>query len=175
VQTYSQNTENAPVEETELNYPVRIARYELVPDSGGAGQYRGGLGLRRDYVFPGHEPTFTILADRLKFPPQGLFGGEPGQLAYYGLIDAGGGERPLGSKVTFTVPEGCAVTMQTCGGGGYGPAAEREPERVLQDVVEGKVSLERAREVYKVAIDLPGRAVDRAATSELRGNGRATR
>ena len=79
VQTYSQNTENAPVEETELNYPVRILRYELVNDSGGPGQYRGGLGLRRDYAFPDHEPTFTILADRLKFPPEGLFGGEPGR------------------------------------------------------------------------------------------------
>jgi N-methylhydantoinase B len=175
VQTYSQNTENAPVEETELNYPVRILRYALVPDSGGPGQYRGGLGLRRDYVFPGHEPTFTILADRLKFPPQGLFGGEPGQLAYYGLIDADGTARPLGSKVTFTVPAGCTVTMQTCGGGGYGPPAERAPQRVLQDVLEEKVSLARARDVYKVAIDLQSRAVDQAGTAQLRGGGRATR
>ena len=90
VQTYSQNTENAPVEETELNYPVRILRYELVPDSGGPGKFRGGLGLRRDYSFPDHEPTFTILADRLKFPPLGLFGGSPGKLAHYALGTADG-------------------------------------------------------------------------------------
>jgi N-methylhydantoinase B len=152
VQTYSQNTENAPVEETELNYPVRILRYELIPDSDGPGEFRGGLGLRRDYVFPDHEPTFTILADRLKFPPQGLFGGGTGKLAYYGLIDPEGGAHPLGSKTTFTVPKGWTVTMQTCGGGGYGPAAKRRPDAVLRDVLEGKVSASRAGAVYNVAI-----------------------
>ena len=58
------------------------------------------------------------------------------------------------------------MTTCTCGGGGYGPAAEREPERVLRDVLEGKVSVERARDVYGVAIE--GSEVDRAATAELR-------
>jgi N-methylhydantoinase B len=168
VQTYSQNTENAPVEETELNYPVRIVRYELIPDSEGPGEFRGGLGLRRDYTFPDHEPTFTILADRRKFPPQGLFGGDPGGLANYALIDPDGAEHPLGSKTTFTVPRGWTVSMQTCGGGGYGPACEREPERILRDVIEGKVSVERARGVYKVAIDIEGRAVDPEETGRLR-------
>ena len=63
--------------------------------------------------------------------------------------------------------------MQTCGGGGYGPAAEREPERVLQDVIEGKVSVERARGVYKVAIDLGNRAVAAEETRGLRRDDRA--
>ena len=169
VQTYSQNTENAPVEETELNYPVRITRYELVPDSDGPGKHRGGLGLRRDYAFPDHEPTFTILADRLKFPPQGLFGGDPGKLAYYGLIDQNGREKPLHSKTTFTVSQGCSVTMQTCGGGGYGPARDRDPMMVLRDVIEGKISASRARELYRVAIDLDSRQVDQEETGRLRG------
>ena len=168
VQTYSQNTENAPVEEIELGYPVRIVRYQLVADSDGPGKYRGGLGLRRDYAFLDHEPTFTILADRVKFAPQGLFGGSTGQPAYYALIDENGQETPLASKVTFTVPHGCVVTMQTCGGGGYGPASEREPELVLNDVIEGKVSLERARAVYQVAIDRENRAVDLAETVRVR-------
>jgi N-methylhydantoinase B len=152
VQTYSQNTENAPVEETELNYPVRILRYELIPDSDGAGKFRGGLGLRRDYAFPDHEPTFTILADRLKFPPLGLFGGGPGKLAQYALGGPDGTEQPLGSKCTFTVPAGHCVSMRTCGGGGYGPARERDPRLVLQDVIEGKISAGRARDVYGVTI-----------------------
>jgi len=170
VQTYSQNTENAPVEETELNYPVRILRYELAPDSDGPGKYRGGLGLRRDYSFPDHEPTFTILADRLKFPPLGLFGGGPGKLAHYALCGADGIARPLGSKTTFTVPLGSYVSMETCGGGGYGPAWERDPEMVLQDVIEGKVSMERARDVYGVAI-VPGeRRVDLEETYRLRSH-----
>ena len=168
VQSYSQNTENSPVEETELNYPVRILRYQLVPDSDGAGKFRGGLGLRRDYYFPDHEPTFTILADRLKFPPQGLFGGSPGKLAHYTLTDQGGKERPLHSKTTFTVPHGCYVTMQTCGAGGYGPPHERDPEMVLKDVIEGKVSVQRAREMYKAAIDLENQRVDLEKTKRLR-------
>jgi N-methylhydantoinase B len=168
VQSYSQNTENAPVEETELNYPVRILRYQLVPDSDGPGRYRGGLGLRRDYYFPDHEPTFTILADRLKFPPQGLFGGGPGKVAYYGLVDPAGNASALRSKVTFSVPSGWFVTMQTCGGGGYGPAAERDPDLVLRDVVEGKVSIRRAREAYKVAIDESSNRLDEEETRRLR-------
>jgi N-methylhydantoinase B len=152
VQTYSQNTENAPVEETELNYPVRILRYELIADSEGPGEFRGGLGLRRDYFFPDHEPTFTILADRRKFPPQGLFGGGTGKLAEYALIDPEGHAHPLGSKTTFTVPRGWTVTMQTCGGGGYGPPERRQPEAVLRDVREGKVSVRRAHEIYHVDV-----------------------
>ena len=77
VQCHGQNTENAPIEETEINYPVHIARYELVDDSDGAGKYRGGLGLQRDYLFD-HEVSFTILADRDKWGPWGLFGGDDG-------------------------------------------------------------------------------------------------
>ena len=83
VQVHGQNTENAPIEETEANYPVRILRYELVEDSEGAGRRRGGLGLRRDYTFPDHEVTFTVLADRDRAGPWGLFGGEPGRRAEY--------------------------------------------------------------------------------------------
>jgi N-methylhydantoinase B len=168
VQSYSQNTENAPIEETELNYPVRIVKYQLVPDSDGAGKYRGGLGLRRDYYFPDHEPTFTILADRLKFPPQGLFGGDPGKLAFYGLIDPAGKVSVLRSKVTFPVPQGWSVTMQTCGGGGYGPADERDPYLVFKDVVEEKVSRQRARDIYKVIIDDSPLRVNVEETRRLR-------
>jgi N-methylhydantoinase B len=168
VQTYAQNTENAPVEETELNYPVRILRYQLVPDSDGPGKYRGGLALRRDDYFPDHEPTFTILADRLKFPAEGLFGGEPGGLASYVLIDPEGRETRLHSKCTFTVPRGHVVSMRTCGAGGYGPAAERDPEWVLRDVIEGKVPVERARDRYKVALDADKRQVLVEETGRLR-------
>ena len=63
VQTHGQNTENAPVEETELNYPVRVTRLSLVEDSDGAGRFRGGLGLRKDFLFD-RPTTFTVLADR---------------------------------------------------------------------------------------------------------------
>ena len=83
VQAHFQNTENAPVEETEASYPVRILRYELIEDSEGAGRQRGGLGVRRDYTFPGHTPSFSILSDKARHAPWGLFGGDAARPAKY--------------------------------------------------------------------------------------------
>ena len=167
VQTHGQNTENAPIEEAERNYPVRILRHELIPDSEGAGEFRGGLGLRKDYFFPQRPATFTILADRDRAGPWGLFGGEPGSLAEYVLNPDGDAHR-LRSKVTLDVGPGDVVSYRTCGGGGFGPPHERDPELVLRDVVEGKVSISRAREVYGVAIDSSTMQLDDAGTSRLR-------
>jgi N-methylhydantoinase B len=169
VQTHGQNTENAPVEETEANYPVRITRYELIPDSEGPGRRRGGLGLRRDYLFPDHETTFSILADRERAGPWGLFEGLPGRPAEY-VLNPDGEARRLGSKVTLDLQPGDVVSYRTCGGGGYGPPREREPELVLRDVRQGKVSLERAREVYGVAIDPTTWTVDAEETARLRAD-----
>ncbi len=167
VQTHGQNTENAPIEETERYYPVRILRYELVDDSEGPGEYRGGLGLRRDYVFPDHEVTFTVLADRDKAGPWGLFGGEAGRPAFY-LHTRDGATELLSSKVTVDVRPGETIRYETCGGGGYGPPARRDPQRVLSDARQGKVSVERARSAYGVVIDPAGWTVDSAATAALR-------
>jgi N-methylhydantoinase B len=144
VQTHGQNTENAPVEETELNYPVQITRYELVEDSDGPGRHRGGLGLRRDYHFPDHAATFTILSDRSKWGPHGLFGGLPGKPARYLL----NGTTELRAKSTVEVAPGDTVSFQTCGGGGYGPPDERDPDLVAEDVKNGKISLARAHASY---------------------------
>jgi N-methylhydantoinase B len=150
VQAHGQNTENAPIEETELNYPVRIGCLALVPDSDGAGRFRGGLGLRKDYVFD-RATTYTILADRDRFGPWGALGGHDAAVAEYVHI-RGGVETRLGSKVTIELEAGDVISVRTCGGGGYGPPEERDPELVRRDVREGKVSAERARDVYGVAI-----------------------
>jgi N-methylhydantoinase B len=152
VQTHGQNTENAPVEEIETNYPVRILRYELVENSEGPGKHRGGLGLRRDYQFENHEVSFTILSDRDRWGPWGLYGGKEARKAYY-ILNPEGEARELSSKVTLTLKSGDIVSYQTCGGGGWGPPEERSAELVLRDVRDGKVSLERARSIYKVDID----------------------
>ncbi len=167
VQTHGQNTENAPIEEIELNYPVRILRYELVNDSDGAGEFRGGLGLRRDYTFPDRPTTFTILADRDKAGPWGLFGGESGRKAEY-VVTQGGVERRVSSKTTLELLPGDIVSFRTCGGGGYGHPHERDPNRVLADVRSGKVSPERARTVYGVAIDTAHWTVDMDETERIR-------
>ncbi|MSS70173.1 MAG: hydantoinase B/oxoprolinase family protein [Candidatus Latescibacteria bacterium] len=167
VQTHGQNTENAPIEETEINYPVRIVRLELVDDSEGAGRHRGGLGLRRDYLFPDNEASFTVLADRDRWGPWGLFGGLPGRKASY-VLNPDREAVELGSKVTLQLRPGDVVSYRTCGGGGYGPPEERDPERVLRDVRDGKVSAARAREVYRVAVDVERWTVDEAETKRLR-------
>jgi N-methylhydantoinase B len=167
VQANIQNTQNAPIEETELNYPVRITRYSLIPDSQGAGRFRGGLGLCRENVFLDHEPIFTTLADRAKFPPWGLFGGGDGEKARYLTVN-GDKTRIIPSKGTAPVSREETVRVETCGGGGYGPAWERDPEAVLRDVREEKISAKRAREVYGVAVDTARWAVDAAATRGLR-------
>jgi len=151
VQTHGQNTENAPIEEIEINYPVRINRYELVNDSEGAGKHRGGLGLRRDYFFD-HEVSFTILADRDRWGPWGLFGGLSGRKATY-VLNPDEEAVELSSKVTVQLKPGDVVSYRTCGGGGYDSPDERDPQLVLRDVRDGKVSLTRAREVYKAVID----------------------
>ena len=147
VQAHGQNTENAPVEETELNYPVRIARLALVEDSAGPGRFRGGLGLRKDFEFD-HATTFTVLADRTTSGPWGAFGGLAGRPAEYVLL-RDGVETRLGAKSTVEVRPGDTISYRTCGGGGYGPPEERDPALVERDVREGKVSAEQAREAYR--------------------------
>ena len=169
VQPHGKNTANAPIEETELNYPVRITRYELVENSEGPGKHRGGLGLRRDYLFPDHEASFTILADRERWGPHGLFGGLPGERAHY-VLNPGSDATELGSKVTVQLKENDVVSYRTCGGGGYGPPEERDPADVLRDVRDGRVSAERAREIYRVSVDTHTWTVDSEATADLRSN-----
>jgi N-methylhydantoinase B len=164
VQAHGQNTENAPIEETELNYPVHISGLSLVEDSDGPGRFRGGLGLRKDYRF-GLHTTFTVLADRDKVGPWGAFGGHSGRIAEYVHV-RDGLETRLSSKTTLDLVPGDVISVRTCGGGGYGPPEEREPARVLRDVLEGKVSVERARDIYRVAVH--ERQIDQAATDQLR-------
>ncbi|MBI3976963.1 MAG: hydantoinase B/oxoprolinase family protein, partial [Chloroflexi bacterium] len=167
VQVHLQNTQNAPIEETELNYPVEIVRYNLVNDSEGPGKFRGGLGLRRDYRFLDHEPSFTFLADRRKIKPWGLFGGMSARLAKYCII-RDGQVIPTGSKTTFIAREEDVISVQSCGGGGFGHPFERDPQRVLRDVVERKVSVERAKRCYGVVVDPNTETVDEAATATYR-------
>jgi N-methylhydantoinase B len=171
VQVHGQNTENAPIEDTELNYPVQITRYELIPDSEGAGSHRGGLGLRRDYRFPDAAVTFTVLADRDRAGPAGLVGGEPGRPAEY-VLNPDTAPRRLGSKTTVELQPGDVVSYRTCGGGGYGRPEERGLALVLRDVREGKISPERAWEVYRVAIDSVTGLVDEAEAVRLQASER---
>jgi N-methylhydantoinase B len=148
---------------------VRIVRYELVDGSGGAGRFCGGLGMRRDYLFPDHQVTFTVLADRDRQGPWGLVGGQPGRPAEY-ILNPDGEARRLSSKTTIELQAGDVVSYRTCGGGGYGAPEDRDPQRVLNDVRAGKVSRERAREVFRVALVSDTWTVDDIETRRLRLN-----
>ena len=93
--------------------------------------------MQRDYQFLDHDASFTILADRAKQAPWGLFGGLPGKLAEY-ILNPDQEARHLGTKMTMQLKAGDIVSYRTCGGGGYGPPFERDPALVVQDVPQRK-------------------------------------
>lgn len=160
------NASNIPVEAMEAVQPVVIERFELIPDSGGAGRYRGGCGVRRDMRILGENIKFSNLSERQRFAPFGLFGAEPGGRGRT-VVNPGPEERVVGGKASLDLQYGDVVSFQLAGGGGYGDPFERDPEAVLADVRLGLVSPEAARARYCVAID-EDLQIDTAKTSELR-------
>lgn len=146
------NTANTPVEVVEMSFPLRVDRYELIPDSGGAGEYRGGLAARRVWKVLGHAAEATVCCERAKSPPFGLFGGGAGAPARIYLIEAGGARRNLNSKEHFVAPEGSEIWYEVPGSGGFGPPSRRDPAKVRADVRDGYVSAESARRDYGVEV-----------------------
>jgi N-methylhydantoinase B len=163
------NCLDIPIEAVELEYPLRVERYEFITGSGGAGTFRGGLGLRREVRYLSGQGTFTNRSDGQKFPPLGVLGGAMGAPSRHRLVRRGNEPTELPSKVTnLAIAAGDVIVMETAGGGGYGPAPERAPARVLADLLDGKISAAEARESYGVVIDAEGEAVDQEATAALR-------
>lgn len=144
------NTANTPVEVVEMSFPLRVDRYELIPDSGGAGEYRGGLAARRVWKILDHTARATICCERSKSPPFGLFEGKAGAPARIYLIEADGTRRDLNSKEHFIASEDSEIWYEVPGSGGFGPPSERDPEKVRADVRDGYVSVESARRDYGV-------------------------
>jgi N-methylhydantoinase B len=163
------DTHNSPVELLEVKYPLFAERYELVPDSGGAGRYRGGLGVDRA-VQPLTDLHFTSHIERSQCKPWGLFGGHEAMGNALFLHKDGKDLGVLPNAKAFTLPmkPGDSVTIRGGGGGGYGDPIEREPDRVREDVYQGYVSLQAARDLYGVVIDPDAIEVDTVATEQLR-------
>jgi 5-oxoprolinase (ATP-hydrolysing) len=160
------NGRNTPVEVIEASYPVRVEAYELVADSGGAGEFRGGLATRRDYRYLGDtEAVLQVRSDRNPTRPWGLRGGAPGDISE-SVVVAGGEPRSPGSKFTAPIEGETLFEHRTASGAGYGDPHRRPTDAVLDDVLDGKVSREAAAREYGVAID-EDLSVE-AMTAELR-------
>jgi N-methylhydantoinase B len=146
------NAANLPIEGHEANNPILFHRFELIPDSGGPGKHRGGCGIRKDVEILCAGATVSLLSDRHRFAPYGLFGGQSGRRGQTVLI-RNGESIELGSKERRQLQRHDIVSVRLAGAGGYGPPQDRDPALVRRDVARGLVSAEAARDVYGVKID----------------------
>lgn len=163
------NTWNAPAEAIEVTYPLRVEAYGLVPDSEGAGEFRGGMGIHRKVRILSGRVMLTVSSDRNRLGPWGAHGGRDGHVAICTAERTDGAMLNLGSKVTVNLDRGDLLTTATPGGGGWGTPLRRDPEKVHWDVVEGLVSVERALAEYRVVVDPATLELDLEATARLRG------
>jgi len=163
----SQNMSNTPVEVLEAQHPIRIDEYGFVPDSCGAGKWRGGLGLRRRYTLLNDEATLQLRSDRMKFLPYGLAGGGPGR-GTRNVLNPGGEARAMPAKFATVLRRGDVILHEQPGGGGFGDPFTRDPARVAADVRDEKITVEFARREHGVAVDPVTFAIDTEATQRLR-------
>jgi N-methylhydantoinase B len=144
------NTSNLPIEASEAEYPFLVEAYEIIPDSGGPGQYRGGLGVRRDIrVLAPNGATLTAQGERIVHPPPGLHGGLPGAAGRMVLNPGTENERDLPTAfVNLKLAEGDVIGLRTAGGGGFGDPGDRDRTLIEDDIRTGRVSAEAARREY---------------------------
>ncbi len=148
IQANMTNTMNTPIEEIERSYPLLVKEYELRPDSSGPGRHRGGTGIIRSYQALTNDITVTVLADRGRNKPQGLFGGGSGARTEVNLYKRVGGKARktrLPVKVTVVLKKGDVIEIRTAGGGGYGKPGKRERSRVKDDIRQGIITSPNAR------------------------------
>lgn len=166
VDTLYANTRNNPIEDIESHLPLRVERYELREDVVGAGQWRGGLGSIREFVYL-EDGGASVEGEGHVFSPWGYDGGGEGKPAGVGLVRKDGAQRDLVSKVPhMRIAAGERFCCVGPAGGGYGDPMQRDPSRVLDDVLDGLISVETAARDYGVVI--ADGTVDEAATSAAR-------
>lgn len=157
---------NIPIEEAECNYPIRIERYGLQKDTGGAGRYRGGMAVDREWTLLEGDAQLTIRSDRRDHLPYGLAGGKPGS-GSMNILRRADGEVELPVMVSTPMAAGETIYHQQPGGGGFGDPLTRAPNAVAIDVRADRVSVQAARDEYGVLFDEDGQ-VDIKGTEELR-------
>ncbi len=140
--THLSNLHITPIEILESEYPCRVTRFDIVPDSGGAGRWRGGASLIREYELL-EDATVIRRFDKAKFPPRGLAGGQDGARARFVTGLGTTEEREVFASGRYEMKAGAKFLLQTAGGGGYGPPPERDTANAARDIAEGYVSRER--------------------------------
>jgi N-methylhydantoinase B len=161
------NLANTPVEFIEAENPLSVEAYGFIPDTGGAGKYRGALGIVRQYRLLADEAMMNLRSDRHLHPCWGLFGGKGGAVARSCKISADG-EEEMPSKFVLTFKKGDALRAEMAGSGGYGDPLDRDPAAVGEDVRQEKVSIGHALAEYGVVVDAKTGAVDGPATETER-------
>ncbi len=162
------NMSNSPVEMVESTYPVLVEEYGYERDSEGAGEHRGGLGVRRRMkILSEGGGMLQIRSGRGSRPPWGAAGGEDGTACQNVLNPGTPNEKKLRGQETMQVPGGTVYLHVTPGAGGHGDPSRRDAALVARDVRDGKISVRRAREIYRVSVSDAG-VVDDAATRQLR-------
>jgi len=141
------NLHVTPIEILESEYPCRINRFDLLPDTGGAGQWRGGLSMVREYELL-EDAMVVRRYDKSKFPPRGLSGGQDGSGAKFTIRLGTPEQYDTPSSGRFEMKKGDRFRLQTAGGGGLGDPAARDAEAVRRDVAEGYVTPEAAQALY---------------------------
>jgi N-methylhydantoinase B len=144
------NMSNTPIEILEMSFPLRVEEYSLVPDSGGAGTYRGGLGVRRIWRVLENQAHAAVCCERTVTPPFGLDGGLAGAPAKLVLTPPHSNSRRLTSKGGFLAPAGSLVVVEAPGSGGYGPPSGRDRTALSEDLLDGYVTPAEARRAYGV-------------------------
>lgn len=162
---------NIPIEVAESEFPIVVERYGLVPDTGGAGEHRGGLAIERIWRCLTPSTSLIVRSDRADRPPYGLAGGGSGAPSSNLLIRPDGTEEVLPAMFSTTIQTGDIYAHQMAGGGGWGDPLDRDLTAVASDVANEKVSISAAREHYGVVIGADGVA-DIDATAVLRAERR---
>jgi N-methylhydantoinase B len=139
IHTHMTNTLNTPIEAMERYFPIRMTRYEFVPDTAGDGTFRGGCGLVRAFELLGGNARVTLLAERQRVAPGGVQGGCDGAPGRHTVRTSEGIERVAPAKGTFDVRPGDEIIVQTPGGGGFGDPRKRDPQSRERDLLNGLV------------------------------------
>lgn len=149
------NCMDLPVEaiESELTDILRVERYELISDSGGAGKYRGGLGFRRDIRILSDPAYLTTRSDAQKFPPKGVLGAKDGTTARYFLHREKEVSRIPAKNTNLRLYAGDYLSFETPGGGGYGDPAKRDPAKIKEDIKQGYVTTKGAKIDYGAIVE----------------------